>query len=282
MDVPAHPEAGNEAMSVTSTSKTEEMLEVASCKVHLQKGGRGRPLVILHDDVGSPDWLPFYEELAGHFTVYVPSHPGYGKSERPDRSQRPRWMRDVRDMAIVHGLLLRALRLDRVQVVGLGFGGWIAAEMAAMCQSQFDRMVLVGAMGIQPLEGEIVDQFLLDGEEYARLGIHDRERFDELYGSEPDIDQKETWEINREMTARVAWKPYMFDPTLPVLLQGVETPSLIVWGSEDRIVPLNCGRRYANTLPDARLHVIDRSGHCVDIDKPRELAELVTDFIGPS
>ena len=269
-------------MSVTTTSETEEMLEVASCKVHLQKGGRGRPLVILHDDVGSPGWLPFYEELAGHFTVYAPSHPGYGKSERPDRSQRPRWMRDVRDMAIVYGRLLRALRLDRVQVVGLGFGGWIAAEMATMCQSELERMVLVGAMGIQPSEGEIVDQFLLDGEEYARLGIHDQERFDELYGSEPDIDQKETWEINREMTARVAWKPYMFNPTLPVLLQGVETPSLIVWGSEDKIVPLNCGRRYADLLPDARFHIVDRAGHCVDIDKPKGLAELVTDFMGAS
>ena len=149
----------------------------------------------------------------------------------PDRSQRPGWMRDVRDMAILHSLLLRALGLDRVHVVGLGLGGWVAAEMAIMCQPQFERMVLVGAMGLQPPEGEIVDQFLLDGEEYARLGIRDRGRFDQLYGAQPDVDQKETWEINREMTARIAWKPYMFNPTLSVLLQGVDTPTLIVWGS---------------------------------------------------
>ncbi len=267
-------------MSTMTTSETEEMIEVVSCKVHLRKGGRGGALVILHDDVGSPGWLPFYEELARHFTVYVPSHPGYGKSDRPDRSQRPRWMRDVRDMAIVHSLLLRALGLDRVHVVGLGFGGWVAAEMATMCQPQFERMVLVGAMGVQPPEGEIVDQFLLDGEEYARLGIRDQGRFDELYGNQPDVDQKETWEINREMTARIAWKPFMYNPPLSVLLQGVETPTLVVWGSEDKVVPLSCGRRYADALPNSRLHIVDLGGHCVDVDRPEELAELVIDFVG--
>ena len=52
---------------------------VVSSKVHLQKGGSGKALVILHDDVGSAGWLPFYEELARHFAGYVPSHPGYDK-----------------------------------------------------------------------------------------------------------------------------------------------------------------------------------------------------------
>ena len=263
-----------------TTRETEEMLEVGSCMVHLWKGGQGKPLVVLHDDVGSPGWLPFHEELARHFTVYAPSHPGYGKSERPDRSHRPGWMRDVRDMAIVHRLLLRDLGLERVSVVGLGFGGWVAAEMATMGQQQIDRMVLVGAMGVQPLEGEIVDQFLLDGEEYARLGVHDKGKFDLLYGSEPDLDQKEAWEINREMTARVAWKPYMFNPTLSVLLRDVATPTLVVWGGEDEIVPLSCGRRYQDALPAARLHVVEQAGHCVDVDRPEELAELIVDFAG--
>ena len=72
----------------------------------------------------------------------------------------------------------RAVPLSSRRVVGLGFGGWVAAEMATMCQTHFERMVLVGAMGVQPPEGEIVDQFLLDGEEYARLGIRDQVTFD--------------------------------------------------------------------------------------------------------
>lgn len=256
-----------------AVSHNDAMVEVASAKVHLLKGGQGQALLILHDDVGNPGWLHFHEELARRFTVYLPAHPGYGGSERLE------WMRSVRDLAIVHTWLLKHLRLESLSVVGLGFGGWVAAEMATMHPRQFERLVLVGSVGLQPSRGEIVDQFLLSGEEYARLGFHDRAKFEELYGGQPSVDQKETWEINREMTARIAWKPYMFNQALPFLLPGVDTPTLIVWGGEDKIVPLDCGRRYLEVLSSARLEVLPGCGHRVDVEKPKELAALVVDFV---
>ena len=148
-----------------------------------------------------------------------------------------------------------------------------------MSRPQVRRMVLVGAMGLQPSEGEIADQFLLSGEEYARLGFHDEAKFDEVYGSEPTLDQNEAWEINREMTARIAWKPYMFNQGLPHLLRAVEVPTLVAWGAHDRIVPLSCGRRYAEMLPNARLELIEGCGHAVDLEKPNELAALIAEFI---
>src|SRR5262249_39088298 len=89
----------------------------------------------------------------------------------------------------------------------------------------------------------------------------------------------EQWDLNREMTFRIAWKPYMYNPTLPYLLGGVATPALIVWGRDDRIVPLECGERYAKTLPHARLEIVDGAGHFVDMEQPDEFARLVTSFI---
>jgi len=59
----------------------------------------------------------------------------------------------------------------------------------------------------------------------------------------------------------------------------VATPALVVWGGDDRIVPLECGERYAKSLPHARLHVVEGAGHFVDMEKPDELARLVADFI---
>ena len=261
-------------MSTTTGSHTEEMVQVGSYKVHLMKGGQGRPLLIFQDDIGSPGWLPFYEELARRFSVYVPTHPGFGNSERPE------WMRDVRDLAIFQSWLLRVLGLDSLPVVGFGLGGWVAAEMATMCGHQFEKMVLVGAAGVQPTEGVILDQFLVSGDEYAKLCFHDPAKFQELYGSETSDEQREAWDINREMAIRIAWKPYMFNQTLPRLLGSVATPTLAVWGSEDRIVPLNCGQRYVELLADARLQTLEACGHCVEVEKPTELAALVTDFIG--
>jgi pimeloyl-ACP methyl ester carboxylesterase len=260
-------------MSTQVQSYSEEYLEMDYGKVHLMKGGTGKPLLVYQDDLGSPGWLPFYEELAKEFTVYVPAHPGFGKSERPD------WMRNVRDLAIVNHWFLNSLGLDQLWVVGVGFGGWVAAEMAVMCKHRFDKIVLVGAVGIQPPDGEILDQFLLSGEEYARLCFQDQAKFDNLYGAETDADQREAWEVNREMAIRIAWRPYMFDQALPHLLGSVDTPTLVIAGKEDKVVPESCAKRYLEVLPNSRMEVLEDCGHCADVEKPHELAGLISGFI---
>jgi pimeloyl-ACP methyl ester carboxylesterase len=81
------------------------------------------------------------------------------------------------------------------------------------------------------------------------------------------------------MTFRIAWKPYMYSPTLPHLLGGVATPALVVWGRHDGIVPRECGERYAKSLSNARLEIVDGAGHFVDMEKPDELAALVARFV---
>ena len=252
---------------------TESFVEVAGGKVHLRKGGAGEPLLILHRDIGNPGWLPFYEQMAQRFTVYVPSHPGFDKSERPE------WMRNVRDMAAVYAWLLKDLKLDSLYAIGLGFGGWIAAELATMNHRQFKKLVLVSAMGIQPTRGEILDQFVLYTTDYIKAGFADPSKMDQLYGAEPEVDQLVTWETNREMTTRIAWKPYMFNQALPVLLRAVDTPTLIVWGKEDKIAPVNCGERYMQALPHAQFVVLNQCSHFVEIEKADELAKLVNEFI---
>jgi pimeloyl-ACP methyl ester carboxylesterase len=257
----------------TASTCTDQVVELAGIRLHLSRGGSGDPLLVLHHDIGSPGWLPFYRQLAERFEVIVPSHPGY------DRSARPDWLRSVRDVAVVYQWLLAELRLDAVTVVGLGFGGWIAAEMATMAPRSFRRLVLVGAMGLKPEDGEIVDQALMNYIEYARAGFHDQRAFDEVYGREPSTDQLETWDLNREMSFRIAWKPYMYSQTLPHLLGGVRTPALVVWGAEDRIVPRSCGERYVRALPHARLEIVEGAGHCVDMERPAELSALIERFV---
>ena len=67
---------------------TEESVEAADVRVQLRKGGKGESLLVLHSELGVPGWLQAYEELAGHFTVYVPSLPGFGQSTRPEMISR--------------------------------------------------------------------------------------------------------------------------------------------------------------------------------------------------
>ncbi|MGH7988415.1 MAG: alpha/beta fold hydrolase [Candidatus Binataceae bacterium] len=251
---------------------SESFVKIAGGKIQLLKGGSGRPLLVLHHDIGNPGWLPLYENLARDFSVYVPSHPGFGKSERPE------WMRTVRDMALVYQWLLDELKLDGVTAVGLGFGGWIAAEMAMMCRHAFARMVLVNAMGMLPKRGEILDQFLINTIDYTRSGFSNPDKYIELYTAEPPLDQLEQWEINREMTSRIAYKPYMYDQTMLHLLAGVRTPALIVWGADNRIVPPVCGEQYRAAIVGARLETIVGAGHFAEVEQPSELAKLIRDF----
>jgi pimeloyl-ACP methyl ester carboxylesterase len=249
--------------------------EIAGAALHVARAGAGAPLLVLHHDIGSPERLPFYDALARGFRVILPSHPGY------DRSARPDWLRSVRDVAVVYQWLLaeEGFAPGEVALVGLGFGGWIAAEMATMAPRGFARLVLVGAMGVKPERAEIADQALLSYIDYVRRGFADQAAFDRIFGAEPPTARLEQWDLNREMTFRIAWKPYMYNPTLPHLLGGVAAPALVVWGREDRIVPLECGERYAKALPRARLEVVEDAGHFVEMEQPDRLARLVTHFL---
>src|SRR5262245_11043773 len=125
---------------------SDKLVDVAGVKIHLSRAGSGAPMLVLHHDIGTLERTPFYDALAQRFDVLVPHHPGYGKSERPA------WLRSVRDVAVMYRELLADLGIAQASLVGLGFGGWIAAEMASMAPRDLARLVLVGAMGLKPPE----------------------------------------------------------------------------------------------------------------------------------
>jgi pimeloyl-ACP methyl ester carboxylesterase len=258
---------------MASASWKESSLEIAGCKLHLARAGKGDPLLVLHHDSGTLDKLPFYDALAAKYDVLVPHHPGYGKSERPE------WMRSVRDVAVIYQAMLAKLKLKRVNLLGLGFGGWIAAEMATFAPTDFPHLVLVGAMGIKPPEGDILDEAIVSYIDYARAGFHDQKAFDAVYGADPSTDQLEQWDICREMNFRIAWKPYKYSQTLPHLATGIAAKTLIVWGENDRIVPISAGKAFNKAIAGSKLSLVKGCGHCVDMERPQELAELVTSFV---
>jgi pimeloyl-ACP methyl ester carboxylesterase len=252
---------------------TSETVQIAGIDLHVRRAGSGPVVLVLHHDIGSPETLPFYEALSAKFDVIVPVHPGFG-----DKSERAQWLRHPRDIASLYQWLLAELGVERASLVGLGFGGWIAAEMAALAPRDFHRIVLVGAMGVKPPEGDIKDQAVISYIDYAKAGFHDPAAFARVYG-EVSTDQLVDWDLCREMSFRVAWKPYMYSPTLPHLLGGVRAPTLIVWGDDDQIVPRSAGDLYAKSLPNARLETVADAGHCVDMEQPDALARLVTSFV---
>lgn len=253
----------------------DERTTVCGLAVRYLVGGTGDPVVTLHHSTGSIGWLPLHDRLAEEFRVVVPDMPGYGQSERPE------WARTPRDLAILVNAGLEQLGLERVALVGFGFGGFVAAELATMDPSRVGRLVLVGAAGIKPRDGhgEIMDMMLMDFVEYMEAGFRDQDAFHAMFGPEVAKDIKQLWDYSREMTARVSWKPYLFSRQLPHLLRAVRAPTLLVWGGADRVIPIDAAYQYRDALPDARLEVIAGAGHYVEYEEPETVARLIVGHI---
>lgn len=254
------------------TEWREHTVALGALPVRVLRAGAGRPVLVLHHDTGTPDRAFFYDALAARFDVIVPNHPGFGA-----KAERAAWMRHPRDLAALYQWLLAELKVDGASLVGLGFGGWVAAEMAALAPRDFSRLVLVGAMGIKPPDGDIKDQAIVSYIDYAKAGFHSEAAFARVYG-DVSTDQLVDWDMCREMCFRIAWKPYMYSQTLPHLLGGVRAPALVVWGEHDQVVPKSAGTVYADALK-AKLETVADAGHCVALEQPDALARLVVGFI---
>jgi pimeloyl-ACP methyl ester carboxylesterase len=224
--------------------------------------------------MGNPGWLPFFDELAQQFSLTVPDLPGYGQSERPE------WARDPRDMAVLMNRLVDRLDLRDVTLIGAGLGGFIAAEMAALNQSRLKSLVLIGAAGLQPDEGEIMDQMLVDFEEYAKAAFSSDAAYAKVFGEAASAEIKQLWDYSREMTARITWKPYMFSRRLAPVLGEIQVPALVVHGANDRVVPVACARQYVRGLANAKLEIVEGAGHSVELEHPEKVAGMITAHAG--
>ncbi|HVN29457.1 MAG TPA: alpha/beta hydrolase [Candidatus Binataceae bacterium] len=255
---------------------TEEKLKVAGAELVLLKAGSGKPLLILHDELGYPGWMTWNETLAHDRTLLIPLQPGFGKTPKID------WIMNFRDLAGFYSQVLREQKLDPIDVIGFSAGGFIAAEMAAADPRIFSKMVLVAPMGIRPKEGEIWDIFPTTIRTHLRTTVADpanTAEFAKLYGGEMTPEQFEAFEDARAESARIGWEPYMHNPSLPHLLHGNKTPTLLVWGSADAIVPRGCIDAYKEALPGAQVAIIDKVGHRPEIENSSEFERAVTKFL---
>ncbi len=255
---------------------SEDVLNVAGERLAIVKGGSGKPLLIFHDELGYPGWMTWNETMAHERELLIPLQPGYGKTPKLE------WVRTYRDLAGFYSQVVRELQLDPVDVIGYSAGGFIAAEMVAADPKIFSKMILVAPMGIKPAEGEIMDIFPITMRTHLRATVADpagTPEFLKLYGGEMTPEQFEAFEDARAESARIGWEPYMHNPALPYLLRGTRTPTLLVWGTRDRVVPRGCIDEYKKAIPGARVATIEGVGHRPEIENSSEFVKIVSRFL---
>jgi pimeloyl-ACP methyl ester carboxylesterase len=254
----------------------EAKVRVGDTELQVITGGTGKPLLVLHGELGFPGWLKWTAALAQKRTLCIPLHPGFGKTPMAD------WIMDVRDLAAFYSRFVREQKMAPVDVLGFSLGGYIAAEMAVANSAQFRKMVLVGAAGMKPPSGEIYDLFTVTARAFLNKNVVDTqdEEFKKLFGGEQTPEQYEAWEDARAETARIAWKPYLFTQSMPHLLANVvDLPTLLIWGKRDMIVPLAAGQLYQQKIAGSRLVTMD-CGHMPEVEKPDDFIREVTAFLG--
>lgn len=264
-------------------------IDVGGRKVRELRGGAGNPLLYLHSAGAENElWLPFLDGLAEKYELHAPSHPGFLGSEGLDQ------IKSIGDLADHYLDYVKVHGWQSVHVVGLSFGGWIAAELAARHPNWINRLVLTDAVGIWVNERPITDIFAIDVRFYP-------ERMREIMFSDPDstlamtafpppdedgkpphLTDEQLLRVyeNQAAFAKVAWNPLMHNPRLESMLRHVTAPTLVLWGEDDGLVPPVYGQKYAHLIPEASFKTLSGCGHVPPLERPEAFVRAVAEFLG--
>ncbi len=239
------------------------------------RSGAGRPVLLLHGFQQIDPGARFVDLLARRAAIIAPSHPGFGRSARPDGFET------VYDLVHLYLAMIEAMPHERITLVGFSFGGWLAAEIAVACAHRLEKLVLVDALGIKVSDREtpdILDVFNTHPDEVRRRSWHDPARF------APDFDAMSDEALvirarNWDSLCLYGWQPYMYNPQLPRWLRRIAVPTLVLWGASDGIVKPSYGEAYAALIPGARFQQIPNAGHHPEIEQPAAFADHVLGFL---
>jgi len=252
-----------------------ERITVNGIDLEVLRRGQGAPVVLLHGmDTVNPK-APFLDLLVPHVEVIAPSGPGFGNTKRPADFDT------IYDLTHLYLALLDQLPYEKVTLMGLSFGGWLAAEVAVASCHRIANLILVDPVGIKiggPEERDILDLFNTNPAEVRRKSWADTDRA-------PDYDAMTDEELviharNWESLCLYAWHPYMFNPQLKHWLGRISVPTLVLWGDRDGVVTPDYGRAYAKLIRGAEFALIENSGHHPEQEQPGRFVERVMGFLG--
>jgi pimeloyl-ACP methyl ester carboxylesterase len=248
----------------------------------------GTPLVLVHDGLASHEtFLATMEQLSSSFRVVAPDLPGFGASEKPDPQRYPYGYDGFADSIAD---LVAALGLGRVHVCGHAMGGGVALALAARHPALVHKLVLVDAL-VYPADENVLDRAgrvpvvgallwhqlmghalfrtYVEGSVYAGARAVPPGRVDALFASfnSPAARQAAHATIVAKADTR----------SLVARLPRITVESLVVWGRDDLLAPVEHGRRLARALK-ARFEVLE-CGRCPPDEEPAAFAAIVASFL---
>jgi 4,5:9,10-diseco-3-hydroxy-5,9,17-trioxoandrosta-1(10),2-diene-4-oate hydrolase len=270
------------------------IVRVASRELYVVEAGAGPPLLMLHGGgpgaSGAPNFVRNIPELAAHFRLIIPDLPGYGRSTKGLDRKDP-----FGDLASAMFGLLDALGIEKVHGLGNSLGGACALRMALDRPSRVDRLVLLGPGGVDttrslPTAGlkRLLDYYGGEGPTREKLTIFLRNYlvFDGSSVPESLIDTRFKASIEPEIIAspplvRPRGLPNFraIDFTRDPRLTKLETPTLLLWGIDDRVNRASGGRSLQRRMRNCDLYLFSRTGHWVQWERAEEFNATTICFL---
>jgi pimeloyl-ACP methyl ester carboxylesterase len=259
------------------------------------KVGKGPALLLLHGlGCDHRTWLPVIDALARRYTVIAPDLLGHGESDKPRA--------DYSVAAFANGMrdLLTVLDIDSVTVVGHSFGGGVAMQFAYQFPERTERLVLVGSGGLGPEVSAAIKAITTTGfyqvmglltlpvvrhlggtglRVLSRTGIRQFRDFDEvadIYDSWRDRGTRTA--VRHVVRSVVDWQGQIVTMSDRAYLTEA-MPMCVVWGDQDRVIPVSHASRAAGLAPKARVEILPNAGHFPHKDHPERFVKTLNDFV---
>jgi len=258
----------------------DKTLAVFGQTIHYWDVGSG-PVVVLVHGLGSrkEDWLPVVAPLSQKYRVLVPDQIGFGHSDKPLLDYRIQTYVDFLDE------FLRDLKVEKTSLVGESLGGWISALYAVEITGgahvvPVEKLVLVDAAGLN--QEKPVPPVLNPSTLAGMRGLMEAVFYDTSWLTDDALRKifADKLSVHDGYTVRsILGNPGLDAERLDGRLGEIHTPTLVVWGKQDKLLPLASGERYAAGIPGARLVSFDKCGHVPPIEKAEEFVSVVTAFL---
>jgi pimeloyl-ACP methyl ester carboxylesterase len=247
-----------------------DTLTVNGVKTVLYSAGTGEPVVFFHG-AGTMDGFDFTAPWTDKFRVIAPYHPGFGES-----GDDPSYT-DAHDYVMHYLELFDALKLDTFNLVGLSLGGYLAAKFASEHGHRVKKLAMVAPAGIIDPEHPMLDILAVPGEVVPGLLVSSFDVLKKRLPEKPDIDFTVARYREATTVARLLWE-HPSDPKFMQYLHRLKMPTLIVWGDEDKIIPVQQTDVWRKCVPHAEIKIFKGAGHLVHLEKP-EAVDLIGRFL---
>jgi pimeloyl-ACP methyl ester carboxylesterase len=264
-------------------------ISVKDLKIHVWEAGEGYPVILIHGFTGTAyDWRFNIPELAKNYSVHALDLPGFGYSQKPldfkyDADGYADFVRDFLDQR----------GIDKAMLAGNSLGGHIALNTCARYPERVSGLVLIDSGGYpgskkfllfnlmkKPVLGKLMMR--LNSRSTIRQALKNTILYDPAFATEDVIS--DYYNVYRTSNARKTPPVIVRNMTAdesrtPEILKLIQSSTLIIWGEQDKVIPLYWGECFHRDITNSSLVIVPESGHMPQIEQSETVNRAITNFI---